>query len=57
MFVNLSNILIKFSKDLFDPSNIKDASSAKEMFYFIFLLCIYLLYRAHGTRIICINCD
>ena len=25
MFVNLSSILIKFSKDLVDPSNIKDA--------------------------------
>ena len=45
MYVNLSNILIKFSKDLFDPSNVKDASSAKkEMFYFLFLLYIYLLY-------------
>ena len=28
-FVKLSSILIKLSKDLFDPSNIKDASSAK----------------------------
>ena len=36
MFVNLSSILIKFSKDLVDPSNIKDASSAKRdvLFYF-----------------------
>ena len=44
MFVNLSSILIKFSKDLVDPSNIKDASSAKRDVYFLFLLCIYLLY-------------
>ena len=29
MFVNLTNILIKFSKDLFDLSNLKYASSAK----------------------------
>ena len=36
MFVNLSNILIKFSKDLFDPSNTEDASPAKRdvLFYF-----------------------
>ena len=36
MFVNLSNILIKFSKDLFGPSNIKDASSAKSDVLFSF---------------------
>ena len=36
MFVNLSNILIKFSKDLFDPSNIKDTSSAKRDVFFSF---------------------
>ena len=36
MFVNLSNILIKFSKDLLDPSNIKDASSAKRDVLFSF---------------------
>ena len=36
MFVNLSSILIKFSKDLVDPSNIKDASSAKRDVLFSF---------------------
>ena len=36
MFVNLSSILIKFSKDSFDPSNIKDASSAKRDVLFSF---------------------
>ena len=36
MFVNLSSILIKFSKDLFDPSNIKDAPSAKRDVLFSF---------------------
>ena len=36
MFVNLSSILIKFSNDLFDPSNIKDASTAKKDVLFSF---------------------
>ena len=36
MFVNSSNILIKFSKGLFDPFNIKDASSAKRDVFFSF---------------------
>ena len=36
MFVHLSSILIKFSTDLLDASNIKDASSAKRR-YFIFV--------------------
>ena len=36
MFVNLSSILIKFSKDLVNPSNIKDASSAKRDIFFSF---------------------
>ena len=37
MFVNSCNILIKFLKDLFDPSNIKDTSSAKRDVFFSFL--------------------
>ena len=36
MYVNLSNILIKFSKDLLDPFNIIDASSAKRDVLFSF---------------------
>ena len=36
MFVNLYSILIKFSKDLFDPFNIKDATSAKRDVLFSF---------------------
>ena len=36
LFVNLFSILIKFSKDLFDPSNIKDASSAERDVLFSF---------------------
>ena len=36
MFVDSSNILIKFSKDLFDPSNVKDTSSAKWDVFFSF---------------------
>ena len=36
MFVNLSSVLIKFSKDLIDLSNIKDASSAKRDVLFSF---------------------
>ena len=43
MFVNLSSILIKFSKDLFDPSNIKDASSAKRNVIF-FSFYVYTFY-------------
>ena len=43
MFVNLSNILIKFSKDLFDPSNIKEASSAKILHIF-FSFYVYTFY-------------
>ena len=43
MFVNLSSILIKFSKDLFDPSNIKDASSAKRDVFF-FYMYVYTFY-------------
>ena len=36
MFVNLTNILIKFSKDLFDLSNLKYAPSAKRDVLFSF---------------------
>ena len=44
MFVNLSNILIKFSKDLFDPSNVKDASSAKKRCFIFFSFYVYTFY-------------
>ena len=37
MFVNLSNIFIKFSKHLFDQSNIKDAR-AKDVVCIIFYM-------------------
>ena len=36
MFINVFSILIKFSKDLFDPPNIKYASSAKRDVLFSF---------------------
>ena len=41
MFVKLSSILIKFSKYLVDPSNLKDASSAKRDVLFSFP-CMYI---------------
>ena len=36
MLVNISNILVKFVKDLFDPSNLKDKSTAKRNVLFHF---------------------
>ena len=44
MFVNLSSIFIKFSKDLFAPSNIKDASSAKKRCFILFSFYVFTFY-------------
>ena len=43
MFVNLSNIPIKFSKKMFDPSNIKMHHLQTGMFYF-FSFNVYTFY-------------